>query len=206
VALVTAGCSSTGITTSGAGAPPPVVTPGPVVSGLGSPKTPIQHLVVIFGENISYDHYFATYPKVGYNAADPLDSNEIDLSNFPATATAPANNNLAAPLNPSTWAVIAAPTLLTANPNGPTGSGAAFNGGNAVNPFLFWPSQAATADQNHSPKPEQVAYDNGKMDEFPGSTGTTAAVPLAGSTGDSAADLAKGQVMGYFDGATVTAL
>ena len=24
--------------------------------------TPIQHVVVIFGENISFDHYFATYP------------------------------------------------------------------------------------------------------------------------------------------------
>jgi phospholipase C len=183
-----------------------MVTPGPVVSGLGSPKTPIQHLVVIFGENISYDHYFGTYPKVGYNAADPLDSSESDLSNFPSNATAPANNNLVAPLNTLTWAALATPTLLTANPNGPTGSGAVYNGANAVNPFLFWPSQAATADQNHSAKPEQVAYDNGLMDQFPGSTGSTAAVPLAGSTGDSAADLAKGQVMGYFDGTTVTAL
>ena len=24
--------------------------------------TPIQHIVVIFGENISFDHYFGTYP------------------------------------------------------------------------------------------------------------------------------------------------
>ena len=37
--------------------------------GPGSPDknavgtaTPIKHLVVIFGENISFDHYFATYP------------------------------------------------------------------------------------------------------------------------------------------------
>jgi len=29
--------------------------------------TPIKHLVVIFGENRSFDHYFATYP----NAANP---------------------------------------------------------------------------------------------------------------------------------------
>lgn len=28
-----------------------------------STATPIKHVVVIFGENISYDHYFATYPK-----------------------------------------------------------------------------------------------------------------------------------------------
>ena len=27
------------------------------------PTTPIQHVVVIFGENISFDHYFGTYPN-----------------------------------------------------------------------------------------------------------------------------------------------
>ena len=28
----------------------------------GSSSTPIKHLVVIFEENISFDHYFGTYP------------------------------------------------------------------------------------------------------------------------------------------------
>ena len=28
----------------------------------GQTATPIQHLVVIFQENVSFDHYFATYP------------------------------------------------------------------------------------------------------------------------------------------------
>ena len=28
-----------------------------------TPATPIQHLVVIFNENISFDHYFGTYPN-----------------------------------------------------------------------------------------------------------------------------------------------
>ncbi|TDD94246.1 phospholipase C [Actinomadura rubrisoli] len=33
-------------------------------SGTSSrPRTPIEHVVVIFGENISFDHYFGTYPK-----------------------------------------------------------------------------------------------------------------------------------------------
>jgi len=35
---------------------------------LASTTTPIQHLVVIFDENISFDHYFGTYP----NAANPV--------------------------------------------------------------------------------------------------------------------------------------
>ena len=33
----------------------------------GKTKTPIKHLVVIFDENISYDHYFGTYPKATNN-------------------------------------------------------------------------------------------------------------------------------------------
>ena len=28
----------------------------------GQTLTPIQHLVVIFQENVSFDHYFGTYP------------------------------------------------------------------------------------------------------------------------------------------------
>ena len=38
-----------------------------VKSVAGTPATPIQHLVVIFQENVSFDHYFATYP----NATNP---------------------------------------------------------------------------------------------------------------------------------------
>ncbi len=28
-----------------------------------NPRTPIKHLVVIFQENVSFDHYFGTYPN-----------------------------------------------------------------------------------------------------------------------------------------------
>jgi len=41
--------------------------PGAAIGAPATPATPIQHLVVIFQENITFDHYFATYP----NAADP---------------------------------------------------------------------------------------------------------------------------------------
>jgi phospholipase C len=34
-------------------------------------KTPIKHLVVIFQENISFDHYFATYPNAGNPKGQP---------------------------------------------------------------------------------------------------------------------------------------
>ena len=33
--------------------------------------TPIQHVVVIFGENISFDHYFGTYPYATNPPGEP---------------------------------------------------------------------------------------------------------------------------------------
>ncbi|MFC5862555.1 phospholipase C [Acidicapsa dinghuensis] len=162
--------------------------------------TPIKHVVVIFGENISFDHYFGTYPKAQNN------SGETRFHYIPSTHPGhDVANNLITPLDPTKdFAPIKNLNLLTDNPNGPTGSGATFNGTSAANPFRLAPSQAGTADQSHAPKPEQVAYDNGKVDQFPGSTG--AAGPPPSATADSQAALSKGLVMGYFDGNTVTAM
>jgi phospholipase C len=42
-----------------------------------STATPIKHLIVIFQENVAFDHYFATYP----NAANT--PNEPAFSHFP---------------------------------------------------------------------------------------------------------------------------
>ena len=36
----------------------------------GSTATPIQHVVVIFQENVSFDHYFGTYPNAA-NTGEP---------------------------------------------------------------------------------------------------------------------------------------
>ena len=35
-------------------------------------KTPIQHVVVIFQENVSFDHYFGTYPKAANTDGQPF--------------------------------------------------------------------------------------------------------------------------------------
>jgi phospholipase C len=162
--------------------------------------TPIKHIVVIFGENISFDHYFGTYPKAENNAG------ETPFHYIPSRHRGnDVANNLITPLDPTrNFAPIKGLDLINNNPNGPSGSGAAFNGANAANPFRLAPSQAATADMNHAPKPEQVAYDNGKVDEFPGSTGTAGPPPSVLSA--QGAEHTKGLVMGYFDGNTVTAL
>jgi phospholipase C len=61
----------------------------------GATATPIQHLVVIFQENVSYDHYFASYPRALNPAGEPA---------FVARDGTAAGNGLSTP-------------LLTANPN-----------------------------------------------------------------------------------------
>jgi phospholipase C len=162
--------------------------------------TPIKHVVVIFGENISFDHYFGTYPKAENNPG------ETPFNYIPSKHKGnDVANTLITPLDPTKgFKPVKNVDLINDNPNGPTGSGATFNGTSAANPFRLAPSQAATADQSHAPKPEQVAYDNGKVDQFPGSTGAAGPPPAATATSNAA--LTKGLVMGYFDGNTVTAM
>src|SRR6185312_3907931 len=60
----------------------------------GSTSTPIRHLVVIFHENVSFDHYFGTYPYAA----------NTDGSAFTAKPGTPSVNGLSG-------------ALLTANPN-----------------------------------------------------------------------------------------
>jgi phospholipase C len=121
--------------------------------------TPIKHVVVIFQENVSFDHYFATYP----NALNPPGSPQ-----FSAAPGTPSVNGLSG-------------ALLTNNPN-------------SAPPFRLDRSQATTCDQDHNYKEEQQAYDNGKADKF------------VEFTGNAASGCDSKQVMGYYDGNTVTAL
>jgi phospholipase C len=84
--------------------------------------------VIIFGENISFDHYFATYPT----AANPASTTpNTPATETPFKGTMPANgvNNLSTPLDPTNaFAALTTLALLTNNPNGPAGSGSATNG------------------------------------------------------------------------------
>jgi phospholipase C len=52
-------------------------------------STPIKHLVVIYQENVSFDHYFATYPKAANPAGEPA---------FRAARGTPSVNGLDEPL------------------------------------------------------------------------------------------------------------
>ena len=142
----------------------------------GDTATPIKHLVVIFGENVSFDHYFATYPNAENNPGE---------REFDAKKNTPSVNGLSG-------------GLLEMNPNLLNTA----NGTGATNPFRLSPSQANTKSQSHAYTPEQQAAHSGLMDLFPVSVGHAGpppnAPPLAVST--------TGLDMGYFDGNTVAAM
>jgi phospholipase C len=126
--------------------------------------TPVKHLVVIFQENVSFDHYFATYPKATDPKGEPA---------FHARPGTPSVNGLNDP-------------LLSSNPN-------------STAPFRLDRSQAATCDQNHEYTAEQEAYDKGVADKFVETVGN-------GPGTDGTLICKASDVMGYFDGNTVTAL
>ena len=117
----------------------------------GSTTTPIKHLVVLFDENHSFDHYFGTYPYAA----------NTDGTKFVAKPGTPTVNGLytkitkSGPVGP----------LLTSNPN-------------EYNPQRLTNSEALTSDQNHSYLPEQKAEDGGKMDQFV--QNTESSTPAAG--------------------------
>jgi phospholipase C len=153
--------------------------------------TPIKHLVVIFDENISFDHYFGTYPYAA----------NTDGSPFHARPGTPTVNGLSNQLTAS-----GQPTgpLLTNNPNGP-----------GANPVRLGHNTPLTCDQDHGYTAEQLAADHGAEDAYPANTGAnltltqclsgfdypagTPEVPPAGQGSTKA-------VMSYYDGNTVTGL
>jgi phospholipase C len=136
-----------GTTVTGASAAPntvnavPVPATSPASSWYYAPKTatPIKHVVVLFDENESFDHYFGTYPFAA----------NTDGSTFHAKPGTPTVNGLYTNITSS------GPTgpLLTANPN-------------SYNPERLTHSEALTCDQNHGYTPEEEAFDAGKMDKF----------------------------------------
>jgi phospholipase C len=101
--------------------------------------TPIKHLVVLFDENVSFDHYFGTYPYAANTDGTP----------FVAKPGTPTVNGLYSEIT-STGPI---GPLLTDNPN-------------EYNPQRLTPSEALTSDQNHDDIPEQKADDNNKQDAF----------------------------------------
>ena len=151
------------------------VCAGQAMAGGGGTTTPIQHLVVIFQENVSFDHYFGTYPfAMNTTPGEPV---------FTPDPNTPTVNNLLSA------------GLLTKNPNFVAPDG---------NPFRLSRAQTAVCDQDHDYTDEESMLDFGLMDNFlffnTGTCGGLASgqpVPNAGHPND--------LIMGYYDGNSVTA-
>jgi phospholipase C len=146
-AVVVGAGVAVGTTVAGANASPntvsavavPQTSPASSWTVTSGTATPIKHLVVIFDENESFDHYFGTYPYAA----------NTDGTTFQAKPGTSTVNGLyskitsSGPVGP----------LLTSNPN-------------SYNPERLTHSQALTCDQNHGYTPEQEAVNGGKMDMF----------------------------------------
>jgi len=155
---------------------------------LSDTATPIKHLVVIFEENVSFDHYFGTYPY-----AENLPGEQP----FYARHDTPTVNGL---YNSVGAGGVTGP-LLTSNPN-------------LSNPMRLSPSDPMTCDQGHGYTAEQNAANHGAMDQFAQTTGKNVTLdkcladfkylgkPEVVPPGASS----NYAVMDYYDGNTVTAL
>lgn len=140
--------------------------------------TPIKHLVVIFPENISFDHYFATYPHAANTEGEQLQGSDEAAPKFVADPATPTDIDT----------LEHAGLLGEANPN-------------TEKPFRLAPDQALTCDQNHEYDAEQRAADGGKMDK----SFETASKDKCSSKSKNMFER-RGLNMGYFDGNTVAAL
>src|SRR5579884_1023701 len=161
----------------------PAVVLGPGTARAASPTTPIQHVVVIFQENVSFDHYFGTYP---------LATNTSGWAFTPSPGTPAVDGLLPATGASLPPAMRHGGNLTTSNPNG-------------VLPHRYDPSSPAdlvTWDQDHDYSAEQKAFDSGKLDRFPSSVGNSSSkVPTNPAQKCNAND-----VMNYYDGNSTTAL
>jgi phospholipase C len=105
----------------------------------GDTATPIKHVIVIFQENVSFDHYFGTYPiAANSTAGEPL---------FKAAPNTPAVNG-----------------LLTGPAAPPNNATLNIAGTGTVQPFRLGRNQATTCDEDHNYTDEQAAYHAGQMD------------------------------------------
>ncbi|MDQ0118683.1 alkaline phosphatase family protein [Pseudarthrobacter sp902506025] len=129
---------------------------GPAKAGAtpDSTATPIKHVVVLFQENVSFDHYFATYPNAANTAGETQQGTGTPAAAFTASEDTPKDIN-----------TLAKAGLLA--PNNP----------NSAQPARLSPMQAVTCDQDHEYTAEQKAYNGGLMDKFVEFTSKDACAP-----------------------------
>jgi phospholipase C len=159
--------------------------------GVGS----VRHVVVIFQENASFDHYFGTYPHAANPPGEP---------HFHAARDTPQVNTIP-------------PVLLTANPNGANPQRLGRNdyplcdlshdydpelrewNRGKMDRFVTESIDYERSDDTRSPS----TYGHVPAGVTGGVTANNCTTPLPGHTGDQATNK---EVMDYYDGNTVTAL
>ncbi len=189
--LILSGCGQGTVSTppgngnANSSPPPTPVTPT-------TPSAAIKHIVVIFGENESFDHYFGTYPNA---------QNLQGETAFTALAGTAIPNNY-----------VSNPGLLTNNPNSLNLKNNVTNSSGvmtsvASGPYRQAPAQAWTGSQSHDYTAEQTAFNLGNMDLFPLSVGAAdSSAELASGGPFKALNATKALTMAYYDGNTVTGL
>ena len=189
--LILSGCGQGTVSTppgngnANSSPPPTPVTPT-------TPSAAIKHIVVIFGENESFDHYFGTYPNA---------------QNLPGETAFTALAGTAIPNN-----YVSNPGLLTNNPNSLNLKNNVTNSSGvmtsvASGPYRQAPAQAWTGSQSHDYTAEQTAFNLGNMDLFPLSVGAAdSSAELASGGPFKALNATKALTMAYYDGNTVTGL
>jgi len=150
-------------------------------------KTPIKHVVVIFQENVSFDHYFGTYPQATNTDGAPF----VGLPKTPAVNGLPPATASSIPASLQHLTNFISTNTNTSRPSrlDSSATGLAWNE----------PGQL-TCDQDHNYSDEQKSMDKGGMDQFVQAVGTATGTtpfgtPCVGSV-----------VMDYYDGNTVTGL
>jgi phospholipase C len=159
--------------------------------GAGDTMTPIKHVIVIFQENVSFDHYFGTYPNASGGDGQP----------FSARPGTPAVDGLTPATDPSIPAALQHKSDLTtaaANPN----QNAPLRLDSSPDGIAPGPGGLETCDQDHNYSDEQQSFDSGKMDYFVQAVGAAA----TGHTPNGKASCNPAQVMDYYDGNSTTAL
>ncbi len=152
-----------------------------------STTTPIKHVVVIFQENVSFDHYFGTYPNAVNSDGQP----------FKAAKGTPAVDGLLPATSESLPPSLRHSTnLLFSNPN----SSPPLRLDSSATGLSGSPGGQLTCDQDHNYSDEQQSFDNGNMDRFVQSVGTATGSSPFGTP------CTPATVMDYYDGNTVTGL
>ena len=152
--------------------------------------TPIKHVVVIFQENVSFDHYFGTYPNASGGDGQPFSARPgtpaVDGLTPATDASIPASLRHSSDLTTALANPNANPPLrLDSSPDGLPGDAGGLE----------------TCDQDHNYSDEQQSFNGGLMNLFVQAVGQA-----SGKTPNGAKACAAPTVMDYYDGNSTTAL